>query len=256
MDREIVDIALGLGMWVFGGYVRDVVVRSRESFTDIDICCPRGSNPAEFFRILSTRWGISRVRTSVQYSKYGVMSKKIKKVLTCRVDHRVEIDVVVFDGNLRDWTRDETTDFTCNLFYISRQVELGIRYVPEMFRYEANPMRRIRELTEQGIFYRIWCSSEPGLIWKISRRALTLVEKGFTFRGELINGVMSLGLSNHSTIRQVCESHLDDIERIQAERVVAVLGDVTPGIKNRVEKLLCSEPVLETSEEPDVPDVA
>ena len=255
MDRDIIDVALGLGMWVFGGYVRDVVIRKQTTFTDIDICCPNGSIPADFFRILSTRWGISRVHTSVHRSKYGVMSKKIKRVLSCRVDDRINLDIVVFDGSLRDWKRDETTDFSCNLFYISREVQLGIRYVPRMFMYKANPMRTIKELTEQGIFFRIWNSFEPALIWKIIRRALVLVEKGFTLRGELVTDLMYLGLSGHSTMRDMCERDIASIHHIQAERVVAELKDLNVTIRSRIENLLRRDTIFEPTEESNVSDV-
>lgn len=256
MDRDIIDIALGLGMWVFGGYVRDVVIRKQTTFTDIDICCPSGSIPGDFFRILSTRWGISKVHTSLLRSKYGVMSKKIKRVLSCRVEDRIDLDIVVFDGSLRDWKRDQTTDFSCNLFYISREVQLGLRYVPRMFIYGANPMRKIKELTEQGIFFRIWNSSEPALIWRIIRRALVLVEKGFTLRGELVTDLMYLGLSGHSTMRDMCQRDIASIHRIQAERVVDELKDLNVSIRTRIETLLRRETILESAEESDVSDVA
>lgn len=256
MDRNLIDIALGLGMWVFGGYVRDVVVRKQSSFTDIDICCPNGSIPADFLRILSTRWGISRVHTSAHYSKYGVMSKKIKKVLSCRVGNMVDLDIVIFDGSLRDWKKDETTDFSCNLFYISREVELGLRYVPKLFMYNANPMRTIKEFTEQGIFFRIWESSEAGLVWKIIRRALVLVEKGFTLRGELVTGLMSLGMSERSSLQVMCIRDVATIHRIQAARVVAELKGISATIRTRIESLLCRDSIFEPPEESDVSDVA
>lgn len=256
MDRDIIDVALGLGMWVFGGYVRDVVIRKQTTFTDIDICCPNGSIPGDFFRILSNRWGISRVHTSVLRSKYGVMSKKIKRVLSCRVDDRIDLDIVVFDGSLRDWKRDQTTDFSCNLFYISREVELGLRYVPKMFIYRANPMRIIKELTEQGIFFRIWNSSEPALIWRIVRRALALVEKGFTLRGELVTDLMYLGLSGHSTMREMCERDIASIHRIQAERVVDELKDINVTIRGRIQGLLYRDTIFEPSEESNVSDMS
>jgi hypothetical protein len=256
MDRDIIDVALGLGMWVFGGYVRDVVIRKQATFTDIDICCPNGSIPGDFFRILSNRWGISRVHTSVLRSKYGVMSKKIKRVLSCRVDDRIDLDIVVFDGSLRDWKRDQTTDFSCNLFYISREVELGLRYVPKMFIYRANPMRIIKELTEQGIFFRIWNSSEPALIWRIVRRALALVEKGFTLRGELVTDLMYLGLSGHSTMREMCERDIASIHRVQAERVVDELKDLNVTIRGRIQGLLYRDTIFEPSEESNVSDMS
>lgn len=256
MDRDIIDVALGLGMWVFGGYVRDVVIRGQKSFTDIDICCPNGSIPGDFFRILNTRWGISRVHTSLHYSKYGSMSKKIRKVYTCRVNDEIDLDIVLFDGSLKDWTRDETTDFSCNLFYISREVELGLRYVPKLFRYEANPLRKIKELTRDGIFFRIWESAEPALVWKIVHRALMLVEKGFTFRGELITGLMYLGLSGHTSTRDLCHRSVARIHKLQAVRVAEELRDLNATIKGRIVALLCGDPIFEPSEEPDVADVS
>jgi hypothetical protein len=36
---EVIDVAFDHGFWVFGGYVRDVIIRGESKYTDIDIGC-------------------------------------------------------------------------------------------------------------------------------------------------------------------------------------------------------------------------
>lgn len=215
--QDVIDIALGMNMWVFGGYLRDHVIRG-QPFQDLDICCPRGTYVRHFFRTLSTRWSVRRAHEYVP-GRYGCMSKGLKGVYKCVVDNHLHVDVVVFDGTLDDWREEHSTDFTSNLFYMSRETELGLRYVPLMFRHEANPVRHIKNLTRQGIFFRIWNGDDHTHVWAIVRRARELVERGFTFRGVLLSEIMNLGLLGYPHMRLLCIHASTDMNALQTVRV-------------------------------------
>lgn len=215
--QDVIDIALGMNMWIFGGYLRDHVIRGEE-FHDLDICCPRGTYVRHFFRTLSTRWSVRRAHEYVP-GRYGCMSKGLKGVYKCVVDNHLHVDVVVFDGTFDDWREEYSTDFTCNLFYMSRDTELGLRYIPTMFKYEANPLKKIKNLTRQGIFFRIWNGDDYRHVWAIVRRARELVERGFTFRGVLLSELMNLGLLGHPHMRLLCTHASTDMNAVQVVRV-------------------------------------
>lgn len=215
--RKIIDVAFSMKMWVFGGYVRDVIVRGKKSFNDIDICCPRGSNPQDFFRMLSTHVTVNNVHEK-PITTYKRMSPGIKRIFCCKVNNTIDIDVVVFDGSMRAWLDEESTDFTCNLFYQSRDVYLGLRYIPKMYRHTANPMRLLINLTHKGVFYRIWNGTEPVHIFQIANRMRRLVERGFTFKGNLLTNLMHISLYGNQFVTDVCNNIVEDVQDLQHER--------------------------------------
>lgn len=221
-DREIVKMALGLNMFVFGGYVRDVIVCHKRTFHDIDICCPTGSDPMDLIRIMQTRWHVNHVR-KLPPQQYGHMSRGVELVYKCLVDKKIEVDIVVFDGSFDAWRREHSTDFTCNLFYQSRDTYLGIRYIPKMFRHYANPMNELVKLTRQGIFYRIWNGDTHSHVVLITRRARSLVERGMTFRGFLLSHLMESSLFGHPNMRVICRINKNIIYDIQNGRSIETL---------------------------------
>lgn len=215
--RKVIDVAFSMKMWVFGGYVRDVIVRGKKSFNDIDICCPHGSNPRDFFRVLSTHCTIFQVQEK-PITTYKRMSKGITRIFRCNVNNEFEIDLVVFDGNMRTWMDEESTDFTCNLFYHSRDVYLGLRYIPSFYRHIANPMKTLLRMTRRGVFYRIWNGTEPIHVYQIANRVRSLVERGFTFKGRLLTNLMHVSLYGHPFIQDVCHVIEQEVQNLQTER--------------------------------------
>lgn len=215
--RKVIDVAFSMKMWVFGGYVRDVIVRGKKSFNDIDICCPRGSDPRDFFRVLSTHVTVNNVREK-PITTYKRMSKGIMRIFRCNVNNAFDIDIVVFDGNMGTWLDEESTDFTCNIFYHSREVYLGLRYVPRMYRHAANPMRQLVTMTRKGIFFRIWNGTEPVHIFQIANRVRSLVERGFTFKGKLLTDLMHVSLYGNPFITNICDVINDEVRNLQRER--------------------------------------
>lgn len=218
--KKVIDVALGMNMWVFGGYVRDVVVRGQKKFKDLDLCCPRGTNPREFLRVLGVHHKVSQVRTTPM-SGYACMSFKIEQLFRCVVDDTLDVEIVVYDGTMRDWQRERTTDFTCNLFYQSRDVQLGIRYVPDFLEHEPNPIRALIDMTQDGIFYRIWDGSSIGCVRKIVARARQMVvHRKMTLRGQLVSGNMFEALMNSEFVKEICDQTEEEIRQFQADRSI------------------------------------
>lgn len=238
--RDIIDVAFAMDMWVFGGYVRDHVVRGEE-FRDIDLCCSRGSKLDQFFRVLNTRFKVRKVHENI--SQYG-MSPGMRKVFRCVVNDTISIDVVVFDGTFEDWRNEHSTDFTCNLFYQTRDVDLGLRFIPPMFRNEANPLRAIKEMTQKGIFYRLWDGTNHRHTYRVVDRASDLVNRGFTFRGKLVSDIMYLGLHGHSFYQTFVREEQKVIEQIQNERAYDTFAKsvtLPPNIKDQIRQILLPE---------------
>jgi hypothetical protein len=229
---KVIDQALGMNMWVFGGYVRDVIVRGEKKFNDLDLCCPRRTYASDFLRVLSVHHKVESIQ-KYDMSEYACMSLNIRKVVRCIIDDTLKVDIVVYDGTFRDWQLDQTTDFSCNLFFQSRYVHLGIRYIPESYKMDPNPMRTLIQQTREGIFTRTWDGSDMGCIKKICRRAEKLVSSGMTFRGQLLPFMMD---------DDYCNATSDSIIQIQHHRSVLTFLDclnslqihLPEEIKNRI----------------------
>lgn len=223
MEKQVIDVALAMSMWVFGGYVRDVIVRGQKKFGDIDLgCSEKKTNVEQFIRVLGTRFKVSNVRTSKAF--YGRMSKGIKRVERLTVDDVLHIDIVVFDGSFSDWCDEESVDFTSNLFYKSWDTSLGIRYAPGRFRYMANPLDELVKMTRAGVFERIWDATSDHSnhmhVYQICERAKELVKRGFTLKGSLITPLMQLKLVGHDTIERICQNTEEFINTYQDRRAI------------------------------------
>jgi hypothetical protein len=225
MEKQIIDVALAMDMWVFGGYVRDVIVRGQTKFGDIDLgCSDKKTNVEQFIRVLGTRFKVKEVRSKkfADRTGYGRMSKGIKRVERLIVEDRLHIDIVVFDGSFTDWCNEESVDFTSNLFYKTWDTQLGLRYAPGRFKHVANPVDELVKLTRDGVIERIWDATEEHAnhmhVWQICQRAKDLVRRGFTLKGPLMTPLMELKLMGHSAIEDACYNLEDDVKVIQARR--------------------------------------
>jgi hypothetical protein len=172
--QDIINTALAHDSWVYGGYVRDVIVCNDTKFSDIDICCPHNVRPLWIVRSLSKRYDVKEVemRTLSTYCD-------AKSVHTYKIGG-ITVQFVVFDGDFTDWCDSETTDLTCNLFYHSRSVNIGIRYVPYSFRTRQNPIQEIINLTKMKKFERI---TEKNVI----RRIKSMVRRGWACTNEIMS---------------------------------------------------------------------
>jgi hypothetical protein len=225
LAEQVIDVALAMDMWVFGGYVRDVIVRGQKKFGDIDLgCSDKKTNVEQFIRVIGTRFDVKSVRSKKfnDTKGYGRMSKGIKRVERFVINDVLHIDVVVFDGSFTDWCDEESVDFTSNLFYKTWDTQLGIRYAPGRFKHMANPIDELVKMTRAGIFERIWDGSDEHAnhmhVLQICQRARDLVNRGFTFRGPLWTPHMEMKLLGYPAIEDRCHELEEEIEDVQARR--------------------------------------
>lgn len=237
LSKDVVRIAIGMDMWIFGGYVRDVVVRNQQRFTDIDICCSDDTTDVDqFLRVLSTRYLVTCRRDFKfkQMTDYGHMSRVILRLHKCLVyDSKAEksvlLDIVVV-SSFKEWCREKSADFTCNLFYMKKDVALGIRYIPDDMMYDPNPIDTLVEMTRLGDFRRIWDVPENRErqwenVLRIHERAKELVKRGWTIRGELMSSSMSLEILDREYAIQACDRAKAIIEMLHNRRAVSMLEE-------------------------------
>jgi hypothetical protein len=124
MDNRILDLCFAMNFWVFGGYVRDVMICGKKEFNDIDICVPRSKHDSvdSFLNALSVFYTIDVTRdTKIPDMTYGAMSKGITAVVHVTVNNTLKLDLCLFDGSLYDWRTEYSVDMSCNLFYTSTE---------------------------------------------------------------------------------------------------------------------------------------
>jgi hypothetical protein len=186
---EIINIALSFDAVIFGGYLRDVVVCGLDDFNDIDILWPQPYGQefgkfVQFRRILELKYP-GQIQTSEKSgnAKYG---GKISKIYEVKIQNKIKMDCCIYMGNLQEWKNEHTVDFTCNLFYKTRDVQLGIRYIPVGYKYEPNPMDAIINLTKDRMYRVILVNDADGPWHKAAQRALDLAHRGWKLHGEFI----------------------------------------------------------------------
>ena len=235
LANKVIKLAYSMDMWVFGGYVRDVIVRRQKKFGDIDLCCDRDvTDVSQFVRVLGASFTVDTHDVRVFKHTYGAMSPGIRRLHKCTVTDsdgtRVRVDVVAYDDTLKEWCKERTVDFTCNLFYMTRHVALGLRYVPEFLKHEPDPMKILIDMTVKQEFHRIW--DVPQTIrpqWqnviKIHDRARELVRRGWHMVSTpvLMSELMSLEVADKPWAAGTCNDALSDIERMQSLRAVRML---------------------------------
>jgi hypothetical protein len=193
MDAEgrIVDLALSFDGWVFGGYVRDTVIR-KEKASDIDICFPHDAPMHMFMRILNQDHEVEIVSDKT-HPEGLYMSQGIRRLVKVIVDEKIHLDLCKYEGTFEDWRREESTDFTCNLFYVSRDTALGIRYIPKVYKLIANPVKYLVDMTKRKEFVRIWGDENPTFknTCTILIRTLSRVKRGWYLINDTVNAKMA-----------------------------------------------------------------
>ena len=238
LANEVIAMAFAMDMWVFGGYVRDVVVRKQQRFGDLDICCSRGkTNVSHFIRALGACFDVTLHDSRRFSATYGAMSPGIKRLHKCTVvkgDTRVRVDVVSYDGSFEDWCDERTVDFTCNLFYMKRDVALGLRYVPEFLKHHPTPMQHLMDMTIAKDFHRIWdvpsgASCHCMNVIRIHERARTLVERGWYMPTTpvLLSERMSHEIDEKPYAQAECGRAQGAIDHIQSRRAIRALEEMT-----------------------------
>jgi len=201
MENRVIDLCFALDFWVFGGYVRDVMICGKVEFNDIDICVPRSKHNSvdAFLKALSVYYTTEVTRdTMIHDMKYGAMSKGITAVVHVKLNNQLKLDLCLFDGSLSDWRDEHSVDMSCNLFYTSRDTPLGIRYIPKKYRYLAAPARKLIDMTRNGIFETVYETRPDSLVSHgeavaecrkvrhVMRRAKKLIERGWFLKGDVL----------------------------------------------------------------------
>jgi hypothetical protein len=223
--QRIVQLALCFDAIVFGGYVRDVLICKQDSFNDIDILwynTIHNSLEAFIAVLLAEPW----VKTHEISNKTDRMYGDFKTVIHIVLNGNLRIDLVKYHGTRTSWMTERDCDFSCNLFYRSRQNNLGLRYVPESFVYSPDPFTHIYNLTVDKKFTSIGNEKRDRYWKRISERVMRLVKKGWILQGELIKDTekTTLGNAYPLVIRTIKQ-----INNIMNERA---LGVIEPGINN------------------------
>jgi len=233
MENRIIDLCFALDFWVFGGYVRDVMICGKREFNDIDICVPRSKHSSvdNFLNALSVFYTIDVTRdTKIRDMKYGAMSKGIKAVVHVTLNSQLKLDLCLFDGNLDDWRDEHSVDMSCNLFYTSRDTPLGIRYIPKKYRYLAAPARKLIDMTRNGIFETVYetrpdfmasqskavteCKKAVYVLW----RAKKLIERGWFLKGDAATPDMKDWAISAGPVWEAClDGRLEQIDSLQKD---------------------------------------
>lgn len=185
--KDIVNTSLAHDAWVYGGYVRDVVVCGETEFNDVDICCPKGVDHTWIVRSLAGKYKVKKYNETSDY-----------EVDSYTINDSVIVQFLSYYGDFEDWCDDHSTDLTCNLFYQTRYTHIGIRYIPKKFRVNQNPVGDIITMTKNKVFERI---SDPAS----SVRARTLLRRmrnmvvyyGWTCRNNVLGEYMDLCDDNY-----------------------------------------------------------
>jgi len=164
MDKQIVKLALSFGGWVYGGYVRDVLICKSDHFNDIDIAIPETEDVDLLIRALG-----ARVHKDSEFNN-TYETNSVVRLVKLSVDS-IRIDLVIVKS-FKEWLQDETCDLSCNIFFKSSTCMLGIRYIPYEFRYSSDAAQDIMELTEQKRFVVIQEEETPKLERRIEDRVL------------------------------------------------------------------------------------
>jgi hypothetical protein len=187
---QIIDLALSYNFWVFGGWIRDVVLTGRKP-RDVDIMVPKSQagRAGHFLQVLGAVRQ-EEVRIDRELKGYFTTTSAITKVWKLYLGNGLHADLAFYDGELEDWKSDYTCDLSCNLFYMTREVPMGIRYIPWQMRHMLNPMKHLISMTKRGEFCVIHePTDEPGeekRIKHVMRRAFGMVSRDWAMAPDFI----------------------------------------------------------------------
>jgi hypothetical protein len=178
---KIIDLAFGFEGWVFGGYVRDNVVLKMNEVTDIDIVFPEWADIELFIKTLGIFFGV-HVYHDQMHEDGLYMSKCSKRLIKMEVDD-VDVDLIVTNGGFQEWCNERSTDLSCNLFYMTDTIPLGVRYIPYQFRHRANIANYLIGLAKNKRFCQIYDEKsdnyEEKNMMKVEKRVEKMEDRGW-----------------------------------------------------------------------------
>ena len=234
--NEIINIALSFDAVIFGGYLRDVVVCGLDDFNDLDILWPQPYGQefgkfVQFRRILELKYpGQIQTREKSGGAKYG---GKISKIYEVKIHDKIKLDCCIYMGAFHDWKNEYSADFTCNLFYKTRDVQLGLRYIPPSFKYEPNPMDAIINLTKDRMNSVILEKEGDGPWRKAAQRGLALAHRGWKVQGEFMSEFNEMSLTDsYSLVKEMVRK----IHRTEDQKAVDTFVTCQPDISRNCEE--------------------
>ena len=208
--RSVIDCAFCFDAVVFGGYVRDVIVCQSDTFKDIDILWLEGDKEFQkFMKVLHSRHRVTCYKEMT--CTYG-RHMKLKRF---RADD-VLVDVVMYDYSFDAWKSNDLCDMSCNLFYMTRKIHLGIRYVPSFLAFTSDPMSALLDMARKRRYRVIDKNCENGKVTKVLYRCLDLAARGWMHEDSFSKlGVLTP--HHRRVVKNIC-----DIER---DKVTELLSD-------------------------------
>lgn len=136
---KIMNIVFAFDAAVFGGYVRDVIIRKETEFNDLDILWPLGTHDsfAHFMRIIQLDHTVVSVPVIIPY---GAKYRAYKLVID-----DLAVDCCFVDMTIEDWQKERVVDLSCNLFWKSRAAPLSVRYIPSQYEFSVDPIQDMIE---------------------------------------------------------------------------------------------------------------
>jgi len=104
------------------------------------------------------------------------MSKCSKRLIKLVVND-IDIDLVITNGGFQTWCDEHSTDLSCNLFYMTSTVPIGIRYVPYQFKHRANIADYLICLAENKRFCQLYDTESDNFDEKNMEKIEKRVEK-------------------------------------------------------------------------------
>ena len=166
--EKIIRLALGHKMWLFGGYVRDIMVNNLETFSDLDLVTYYDEQLPNFLRILSLYAEFSAVEEckDANYKELSPLARTVFKFDVIKyqgkpLGRKIPIDVILYScGNeytadcaLEFWKNDKVADLSCNIFYRTWDLPIGIRYIPDQLKYVIDPAGYLYWLCKERHFF-------------------------------------------------------------------------------------------------------
>ena len=226
---QIVEIALGKDMIVFGGYVRDKYILNIDKFNDIDIVYFNTESFDQIHLLLKLAGFIITIDKH-DFSSYTRMSYNLSYLSRIYINGKngvifpdsmkFSIDLVKCHCSKELWLNTKDCDFSCNLFYLD-SFGVHLRYNPLVKVYH-DPQRKFVSSFDVFTYYKNLVLQKKFFIvtnlykkvYQLKRlhyRATELTEKGWsmcgTFRSPFVTNFYNVIQIPNRTTCPIC---LDD----------------------------------------------
>jgi hypothetical protein len=173
------------GSFVFGGYVRDLLI-NRMMPRDVDMCFKTVDDARALVRVLSNHFQVEDVQRKLGYS----WGRAPFESLTARIHaYGGEGATVSFNVDLACGSRERVlgNDFTCNLLMLMRSA-LGLTSIPRSLEYHPSPLLAVMADVSQRSFAMVGgkvmlLQKEVGpYVAKLCNRSAKMVGRGWRLK--------------------------------------------------------------------------